>query len=67
MSALEPDRDGDTIRLYGGGPTCPGCDGPTYAVAADARRLWWCPECNVRFTDAGEYGSAASFPAGSKP
>jgi hypothetical protein len=61
----EPEMiDDDTMCLWGGGPRCAGCDGPTYCVGSGGRRPWWCPDCNVRFTDDGEYGSAASFPAG---
>ena len=62
---VEQDADGRTIRLYGGGPVCPGCYGPTYRVADDhSHRPWWCPECNVRFTEDGEFGSHAHFPSG---
>ena len=59
--------DDDTMRLFGVGPECAGCDGPTYCVGSGGERPWWCPECNVRFTDSGEYGSKASFPSGSEP
>jgi hypothetical protein len=62
-------NDDDTITLWGVGPTCPGCGGPTHAVTADedAEKPWWCKSCNVRLTDTGEYGSQARFPADSKP
>ena len=62
-------NDDDTISLWGGGPTCPGCGGPTHAVTGDedAEKPWWCQSCNVRLTDTGEYGSQARFPADSKP
>jgi hypothetical protein len=66
----EPTVNDDlTITLYGVGPKCPGCGGPTYAVTGDdnAEMPWWCKECNVRLDDEGNYGSQASFPAGSKP
>lgn len=57
-----------TIRLFGVGPRCPGCGGPTHAVTAKkAERPWWCKECNVRFDEDRGYGSQASFPAGNKP
>jgi hypothetical protein len=59
--------DDETMRLFGVGPTCAGCDGATYCVGSDGAQPWWCPECNVRFTDDGEYGTQASFPSGSKP
>jgi len=59
--------DDGTIRLFGVGPECPGCGGPTHCVAPGGELPWWCQECNVRFTDGGEYGSQASFPAGSEP
>lgn len=62
--------DGRTIHLQGGGPTCPGCHGPTYLVTEtprDGTRPWWCPDCNVRLDGDGEYGSQARFPAGSEP
>lgn len=62
-------NDDGTITLYGGGPSCPGCGGPTHAVTGDgdAERPWWCQECNVRLDDSGEPGAAASFPAGNEP
>jgi len=61
-------NDDGTISLWGVGPECPGCGGPTHAVTADeCERPWWCKECNVRFDDGGEYGSQASFPAGNEP
>lgn len=66
----EPEKiDDDTIRLYGGGPECPGCGGPTHAATGDedAERPWWCMNCNVRLDADGEYGNHARFPAGSKP
>jgi hypothetical protein len=67
-SAPDPEMiDGETMRLYGGGPACPGCDGPTYSVGAGGERPWWCPECNVRLDDGGGYGRHAYFPAGSDP
>jgi len=61
--------DEDTIRLYGIGPRCPGCGGPTHAVTGDksAERPWWCQECNVRLDGDGNFGSQASFPAGADP
>lgn len=59
--------DDDTMRLFGGGPDCPGCGGPTYCVGKGGERPWWCQDCNVRLTDAGEYGAHASFPSGSEP
>lgn len=61
--------DENHMRLWGVGPECPGCGGPTHAVTGSesAERPWWCKECNVRFDDEGEYGSQAEFPAGSKP
>jgi len=61
--------DETTIRLYGVGPDCPGCGGPTHCVVADedAEKPWWCKSCNVRLDDDGEYGPAASFPAGNEP
>jgi len=63
------DLDDRTIRLYGVGPACPGCGGPTHAVTADqdAEKPWWCKDCNVRLDDNGEPGSQAHFPAGSAP
>jgi hypothetical protein len=61
-------NDDGTISLWGVGPTCPGCGGPTHAVTAEAaKKPWWCKECNVRFDDDGNYGNAASFPAGNEP
>lgn len=64
----EPSTEADTIRMYGVGPRCPGCGGPTHAVTAEeCERPWWCQSCNVRLDDCGEYGSNASFPSGSKP
>jgi hypothetical protein len=57
----------ETMRLFGVGPTCPGCDGPTYCVVSGGERPWWCIDCNVRFTDEGDYGANASFPAGATP
>lgn len=60
--------DDDTIRLWGVGPECPGCGGPTHAVTEDdAEKPWWCKECNVRFDDDGNYGSQARFPTGNEP
>ena len=59
--------DDDTMRLFGVGPECAGCGGPTYCVGSGGERPWWCPDCSVRFTDDGEYGGQARFPAGSKP
>ena len=59
--------DDKTMRLFGVGPECPGCNGPTYCVGSGGKRPWWCKVCNVRFTDDGKYGSAASFPSGSEP
>lgn len=61
--------DDTTIRLFGVGPECPGCGGPTHAVTGDeeAKRPWWCQNCNVRLDEQGEYGAQAGFPAGSKP
>jgi hypothetical protein len=68
MKAREPTMiDDDTMRLFGGGPTCPGCGGATYSVGPGGERPWWCPDCNVRFDDDGNYGSQARFPADSKP
>lgn len=67
---IEPKMiDGNTIRLYGVGPTCPGCGGPTHAVTASesAERPWFCKKCSVRFDDEGGYGSMANFPAGNDP
>lgn len=61
------ETDERVITVRGGGPTCPGCGGGTFEVAPDGSKPWWCPDCNVRFTDDGEYGAAARFPAGSKP
>ena len=62
---IEPKKiDDSTMRLYGGGPRCVGCDGPTYCVAKGGEKPWWCPDCKVRYTDDGEYGSQARFPAG---
>jgi len=68
-SPIEPDREGDTITLYGGGPECPGCGGPTHAVTGDreAQRPWWCMNCEVRLDEHGNVGPHASFPKGSKP
>lgn len=66
----EPEKlDEGTMRLYGVGPKCPGCGGPTHAVTAaeGAEHPWWCQHCNVRLDDHGNYGSQASFPAGSEP
>jgi len=61
-------NDDGTISLWGVGPECPGCGGPTHAVTADeCERPWWCKECNVRLNDGGEYGNQASFPAGNEP
>lgn len=62
-------NDDGTISLWGGGPECPGCGGPTHAVTGNegAEMPWWCKECNVRFDDDGNYGSQASFPSGSDP
>jgi hypothetical protein len=62
-------NDDGTVSLWGIGPQCPGCGGPTHAVTADkdAERPWWCKECNIRFDDDGNYGTQASFPAGNKP
>jgi len=67
--AQEPTVDGDTIRLPGIGPECPGCNGPTHAVAAeeDAARPWYCTDCGVRLTSDGEYGSSVSWPADFDP
>lgn len=61
--------DSDTMRLYGVGPECPGCGGPTHALSGgqEAERPWWCKECNVRLDDNGEYGQAACFPSGADP
>lgn len=61
--------DDGTIRLFGVGPECPGCGGPTHAVTGDedAEMPWWCKECNVRFDDDGAFGSQADFPSGSEP
>jgi hypothetical protein len=70
MNQQEPERvDDDTIRLYGLGPSCPGCGGPTHAVTGDedAEMPWWCQHCNVRLTGEGEYGPQARFPAGHEP
>lgn len=66
----EPKVDGDgTIHLYGVGPKCPGCGGPTHCVTADpnVEHPWWCKECNVRLDGKGNYGNQASFPSGSDP
>jgi hypothetical protein len=54
-----------TITLWGVGPTCPGCNGPTHAVTDSeaAARPWWCAECRLRLDDAGEPGSQAQLPA----
>ena len=61
-------NDDGTISLWGAGPVCPGCGGPTHAVTAEeAERPWWCNECSVRLDDGGNFGSAALFPAGSEP
>lgn len=62
-------EDDGTIRLFGVGPKCAGCGGPTHCVTDDegAEMPWWCSECNVRFDDGGEYGSQARFPEGCKP
>ena len=62
-------NDDGTITLWGVGPECPGCGGPTHAVTAgeNATRPWWCEKCNVRLDDTGGYGSQADFPAGSEP
>jgi len=61
--------DGDTMRLYGVGPRCPGCGGPTHAVTGDesAENPWWCKNCNARLNGDGEAASRASFPAGADP
>jgi len=59
--------DENTMRLYGVGPTCPGCDGPTHCVGSDGERPWWCSECNVRLTDDAEYGANVSWPSGNAP
>lgn len=65
----QPTVDGDVIHLWGVGPECPGCGGPTHAVTGDeeAEKPWWCKHCSVRFDDEGNYGSMANFPAGSEP
>jgi hypothetical protein len=64
---IEPKKiDDSTMHLYGGGPNCSGCGGPTYCVAKGGMRPWWCPDCNVRFTDDGEHGSQARFPTGTE-
>lgn len=63
-------EDERTISLPGGGPKCPGCGGPSYLVTdgpEDGERPWWCPDCNVRLDNDGEYGANAQFPTGSKP
>jgi len=61
--------DEDTMRLYGVGPTCPGCGGPTHAVTGDesAKQPWWCENCNVRLDRDGKFGGQASFPVGADP
>lgn len=65
--APEINADG-TITLWGVGPECPGCGGPTHAITAEkAERPWWCQHCNVRLDEDGDYGAAADFPAGSDP
>lgn len=67
---IEPEKaDDDTMRLFGVGPECPGCGGPTHCVTADpdAEKPWWCQECNVRFDPMGVPGSQADFPSGSEP
>jgi len=48
--------DDTTIRLYGIGPTCPECGGPTHAVTedTDARKPWWCQDCNLRLSGDGD-------------
>lgn len=64
----EPEMvDDDTMRLFGVGPKCPGCGGPTHCVSPGGERPWWCKNCNVRFDDDGGYGAQASFPAESDP
>lgn len=48
---IEPEMaDDDTMRLFGVGPKCPSCGGPTHCVTADtnAERPWWCKSCNLR-------------------
>lgn len=47
-------HDDGTISLWGVGPKCPRCGGPTHAVTAKAAsRPWWCKECNIRLDDDG--------------
>jgi hypothetical protein len=61
-------NDDGTVSLWGVGPRCPGCGGPTHSVTGDeCERPWWCKECHVRLTGDGDYGSQASFPAGNEP
>jgi len=62
-------NDDGTISLWGAGPTCPGCGGPTHAVTGDtdAEQPWWCMDCNVRLDDEGNPGAHANFPAGADP
>jgi hypothetical protein len=62
-------NDDGTISLWGVGPECPGCGGPTHAVTADtdAEQPWWCEECNARLDDDGNHGAQASFPADKHP
>jgi hypothetical protein len=68
MEHSEPEMiDDTTMRLYGGGPTCPGCGGATHCVAPGGERPWWCQHCVVRFDDEGNYGSGVDFPVGSEP
>lgn len=48
---IEPKQvDDTTIHLYGVGPKCPDCGGPTHAVTGDenAEKPWWCKDCNLR-------------------
>lgn len=44
------ERDGETIiELFGVGPKCPECGGPTHRVAENKyHKPWWCAECNNR-------------------
>jgi hypothetical protein len=47
--------DDGTLRLYGVGPNCPTCGGPTHAVTGnkDAEQPWWCRDCNLRVARDG--------------
>jgi len=52
---LEPKIEGNTIHLFGVGPDCPKCGGPTHSVTGDetAEQPWWCQNCNLRVASDG--------------